>query len=121
MVGLDPCLYLDCIYYSVSIKVLNLFMVRFRQEINSRAAAATCLLACESSPQLLYRMFRFTSKTFGAPQIGTQERGKGLVFHKKEFASIICWHAWVRGLEKSDRCSSKRTKELAVTEFSGLD
>lgn len=34
MVVLDCCLYLDCIYYSTSIKVLKLFRVGFRQEIN---------------------------------------------------------------------------------------
>lgn len=45
MVGLDFCLHLDGIYYSTSIKVLNVFTVRFRHEINSKAAVVTCLLA----------------------------------------------------------------------------
>lgn len=44
MVGLDFCLYLDCIYYSTCMKVLKLYIVRFRQEINSEAAVTTCLL-----------------------------------------------------------------------------
>lgn len=76
MVGLDPCLYLDCIYYSVSIKVLNLFMVRFRQEINSRAAAATCLIAMSHCRNCFIECLGLLAKCSECRRLGHRREGR---------------------------------------------